>query len=405
MKIAVVGAGLAGLKAAEELAEYANVKLFEPHDLGGLIASWGEGFKIEKFYHHCFRDDTLLVEEIRKHRLSSKLVWKIAKTGFAVDGRILPLNTPFEILRYPYLSFSDKIKLARFTLKSRKISYEDYDDVGVIDGIKEELGEGLLERFFMPLLRSKFGDNAEDVSFAWLLGRVAIRSNRKYSGEEIGYIRHGFHQLVERMAEGLEIVNSRAKIKRGAKWEVNGEQFDAVIYTAPLPELGELKDMLALPDVRYQSAVCALVGAERPLTQDIYWTNIADRMSFGAVIEHTNFMPFEDYGIHLIYLASYSTPDGWLFRMPEDEISKLFMKDLAKLGMVERDIRWVRVFKAKYSGPIYERGYKKKITPYRVADGFYIAGMTSKPNYPERSMNGSIKAGLEAAELVKRDLL
>ncbi len=405
MKIAVVGGGLAGLKAAEELAEYGTVKLFEPYDLGGLVASWGEEFKIEKFYHHCFRDDSLLVEEIRKHGLISKLVWKIAKTGFAVNGKILPINTPFEILRYPHLTFSDKVKLARFTLKSRKMRYEDYDDVGVVDGIREELGEGLLERFFMPLLRSKFGDNARDVSFAWLLGRVAIRSNRKYSGEEIGYIRHGFHQLVERMAEGLEIVNCRAKIRKGAKWEVNGEQFDAVIYTAPLPELGELKDVLRIPDVRYQSAVCALVGAEEPLTENIYWTNIADRMSFGAVIEHTNFMPFEDYGVHLLYLASYSTPDGQLFNMPEDEISKLFIRDLVRLGMAEKDIRWIKVFKAKYSGPIYEKGYRRKITPYRVAEGFYVAGMTSEPNYPERSMNGSIKAGLEVAELVRKDLL
>ncbi len=405
MKIAVIGGGLAGLKAAEELVEYAEVKLFEPHDLGGLVSSWGDGFKIEKFYHHCFRDDTLLVEEIRRHGLGSKLVWKIAKTGFAVNGKVHPINTPIEILRYPYLTFSDKIRLARFTLRSRKLNYMDYDDVGVIEGIKEELGEGLLERFFMPLLRSKFGDNAEKVSFAWLLGRVAIRSNRKYSGEEIGYIRHGFYQLVERMADGLEIVRERARIKKGARWEVNGEQFDAVIYTAPLPELGELRDLLGLPDVRYQSAVCALVATKRPLTENIYWTNIADRMSFGAVIEHTNFMPFEDYGVHLIYLASYSTPDGWLFKMPEEELSRLFVRDLGKLGMGEKDIVWLEVFKAKYSGPIYEKGYRKKITPYRVADGFYVAGMTSRPNYPERSMNGSIRAGLEAAEVLKKDLL
>ena len=404
MKIAVIGAGLAGLKAAKELTEYANVVVFEPGSVGGLVASFRD-FSIEKFYHHCFRYDAFLLEEIKRCGLESKLVWKIAKTGFAANGKIYPLNTPFEILRYPLLSFGEKIKLAKFTLKSRKLNYEDFDDVGVIEGIRRELGEGLLERFFMPLLRSKFGENAEKVSYAWLLGRVAIRSNRKYSGEEIGYIRHGFQQLVEKMAEGVEIRRERARIRKAGRWDVNGEEFDAVIYTAPLPELGELAEKLGLPEIKYQSSVCALVGAEETLTESIYWTNIADRMSFGAVIEHTNFMPLEDYGIHLMYLASYSTPDGWLFNLSEEEIEKIFLSDLKKLGFNTGSVKWIKIFKAKYSGPIYEKGYRRKITPYRVAEGFYIAGMTSRPNYPERSMNGSIKAGYEVAEQVKKDFL
>ncbi len=402
MKIAVVGAGLTGLKAAKELSEYASVVVFEPEDVGGLVASY-EG--VEKFYHHCFKNDDFLLEEIKRSGLKSKLVWRIAKTGFAANGKIYPLNTPFEILRYPLLTFGEKIRLARFTLKSRKLNYEDFDDIGVIEGIRRELGEGLLERFFMPLLRSKFGENAEEVSYAWLLGRVAIRSNRKLSGEEIGYIRHGFQQLVDKMAEGLEIRNERARIRKAAKWEVNGEQFDAVVYTAPLPELGELCEKLGIPEIRYQSSVCALVGAEETLTENIYWTNIVDRMSFGAVIEHTNFIPYEDYGIHLIYLASYSTPDGYLFNLSDEDIKRLFLSDLKKLGFNTDSIKWMKIFKAKYSGPIYEKGYRRKITPYRVADGFYIAGMTSRPNYPERSMNGSIRAGYEVAEQVKKDLL
>ena len=36
-----------------------------------------------------------------------------------------------------------------------------------------------------------------------------------------------------------------------------------------------------------------------------YWLNIKADVPFGAVIEHTNFMPFEDYGEHLVYITSY----------------------------------------------------------------------------------------------------
>ncbi len=399
MKIAIVGAGLTGLTAARELREYAEVKVFESGDVGGLVASTCGSYCIEKFYHHCFRGDSDLLQLIKDLRLSSKLVWKTVKVGFAVDGKFYSLSTPLEILRYPHLTLGEKLRLAVFTLRSRRRNFEDFDDVAVIDGIRGELGESLLEKFFMPLLRAKFGENAHLVSYAWLLARVAIRSNRKLRGEEIGYLRGGFQQLVERLAEGVEIVRKHARIRRAAKWEVNGENFDAVIYTAPIAELSVVR----LPRVRYQSSICVL-AALRESVSDLYWVNCVDA-PFGALIEHTNFMPLEDYGEHLVYLASYSTPDGELFRMSDDGVLKLFMKGLARFGVEERAVRWAKVFRAKYSGPIYERGYATKITPYKVADGFYVAGMTSKPNYPERSMNGSVRAGKEVAEIVRREIL
>jgi len=407
MKIAIVGAGLTGMSAAINLKEYAEVILFEKESVGGLASSYCRDYCIEKFYHHCFRGDDALLEMIKKFNLSNKLVWKITRIGYAVGEKIYPLNTPFEILKYPHMSLREKMKLALFTLKSKKRDYSSEDDVSVVDGIKKELGEDLLENFFMPLLKSKFGESYKDISYAWLLARVAIRSNRKYSGEELGYIRHGFHQLIERMQDDLEIRNEEVKTieKAGNKIRVNGEDFDAVIYTAPLPELDEkIRRAAALPDIRYQSSVCALIGAKDSITEDIYWTNIKGDTVFGAIIEHTHFMPFEDYGEHVIYLASYSTPDGWLYNRSEEELKKLYLKDVQKFGLKKESINWIKIFKARYSGPLFEKGYLKKITPYKTKlEGFYVAGMTSRPNYPERSMNGSIKAGIEVAEVVKKD--
>ena len=405
MKIAIVGAGLTGLSCALELKDY-NPTIFECYDVGGLLASYErKGYRIEKFYHHFFRWDHDLLNIIKKLGLSSKVVWKIAKTGFAIDGKIYPLNTPLEILRYPHLSLTDKIKLARFTLKSRKRDYTIEDDRGVVEGIREELGENLLQKFFMPLLKAKFGENYDRVSYAWLLARVAIRSNRKLSGEELGYLRGGFWQLVDRMAEGLNII--RKPVENigyfNKRYHIHGMEFDAVVWTAPLPFLDpKIANALNLPNISYQSSICALVGCEKPLS-DLYWINV-DNAIFGAVIEHTNFMPFEDYGEHLIYLASYTTPNSELFRMSEKDLANLYLKDLEKLGMKRRDVKWIKIFKAKYSAPIYEKGYLKKIVPYRTnLKGFYLAGMFSKPNYPERSMNGSIKAGIEVAKALKED--
>lgn len=401
MKIAIIGAGLTGLRAANELKEYAKVRVFEKNEIGGLLSSFCNGYYIEKYYHHLFRKDSELLETIKRFGLNSKLVWKTVKVGFAINGSIYSLSTPIDILRYPHMSFRDKLDLAIFTIRSRKLEYENSDDIPVISALKDRFGDRLLEKFFMPMLKAKFGENADKVSFAWLLARVAIRSNRKLRGEEIGYLRHGFHQLIEKMAENLEIVHANCEIKREGKWSVNGEDFDAVIFTGPIPELGELAFKFRLPRIKYQSSVCALASLKNSIS-DIYWINV-EKATFGAIIEHTNFMPFEDYGENLVYLASYSTPEGWLFNQADSETAKLFLRDLKRFNVREGDVRWIRIFKAKYSSPIYETGFLKKITPYRIHDGFYIAGMTSKPNYPERSMNGSLKAGREVAECLKKD--
>jgi protoporphyrinogen oxidase len=406
MKIAVVGGGFTGLTAARELQEYCRVTVFESDWLGGLASSYCSGdYCIEKFYHHCFRGDEQLLELIRELKLTHRLEWRIARVGCELNGRIYPLNTPVEILRYPGMSFTDKFRLSLFTLRSRNRDYEKFDDIGVVEGIGEELGEKLYRRFFHPLLRGKFGENYRHVSYAWLLARVAIRSNRTMKGEELGYIRGGFHQLIERLAEGLEIRKERAEIRKNGRWIVNGDAYDVVIYTAPLPELDSgIRAKAGIQEIRYQSSVCCLVGSDSTITDDIYWTNLNSEAIFGAIIEHTHFMPFEDYGEHVIYFAGYTTPDSPLMGMEDKEVARAILKDAEKFGLRKEDVRWAKVFRAKYSGPIYEKGYLKKITPYRTPlPGLYIAGMTSRPNYPERSMNGSITAGKEVAKYVIQD--
>ncbi|MDW7990003.1 MAG: NAD(P)/FAD-dependent oxidoreductase [Archaeoglobaceae archaeon] len=404
MKIAIVGTGLTGLRCAMELNEFAKVKIFEKNSFGGLLSSFCKDYCIEKFYHHAFKSDSELINLVEELGLSSKLVWNTVKVGFAKNGKIYSLSTPIEILKFPYMSFLEKVRLTLFTLGSKKKRFRDFDEIEAIEAIKNELGENILKNFFMPMLKAKFGENASKVSYAWLLARVAMRSNRKLRGEEIGYLRHGFFQLIDKMfekCEKVEIIKKNAKIGRNGNWNVNGEIFDAVVFTAPLPELGDFREKLGIPEINYQSSICALLSLKESLS-DVYWVNV-DSSSFGAIIEHTNFMPLEDYGEVLVYLASYSMPTSDLLNLSDFEIEKIFMKDLRKFGVENKELNWIKIFRAKFSSPIYEKGFFKKITPYKVYDGFYIAGMTSKPNYPERSMNGSLIAGREVAEQIKKD--
>lgn len=419
MRVAIVGGGLAGLAAARDLSGDFEVHLFEERgNPGGAAASVERnGYHVERLYHHIFKSDEVLIDLIEELGLGSDLEWRVGRTSFLVDGEVYPLNTPLEILRYPHLSLLDKVRLALFVRKSQKADYEAYDDVPAIDLIKKEVGNSVYESFFRPLLRAKFGTNASRVSGAWLMGRAHIRSHRSVKGEVLGYLRGGFERLVQGMAKSaeergcrFEFGSSVSRVKRtgdGVVLEVDGEEreFDAVVLTcAP----GRMEDMLNGFDsgISYQGVCCLIAAMDEKVLNDTYWLNLAGEHPFGAVIQHTNLVPEEDYGEHLLYLVSYhQSPDEDNLVDPVEEVADRFFDGLDESFPGASDsVTWYTVSRGPDAGPVYETGYLDKVIPHRLRDGVYSAGMFSRENYPERSMDGSVRAGLAAAAALRRDV-
>lgn len=168
-----------------------------------------------------------------------------------------------------------------------------------------------------------------------------------------------------------------------------------------------LNKIIGIPlrtEIKYQGTACALFALKERLMDGIYWLNIKADVPFGAVIEHTNFAPFDDYGEHLVYVTSYfQSLNNPLWKMSEEEVITLYLSGLKKLfpSFDERTIKWWKLTRDIDTAPIFETGFKNKVLPYKTKiKGLYLAGMFSPPNYPERSMNGSIKAGFECAEEV-----
>ena len=141
--------------------------------------------------------------------------------------------------------------------------------------------------------------------------------------------------------------------------------------------------------------------------ENMYWLNIKADVPFGAVIEHTNFAPFDDYGEHLVYVTSYFNDlNNPLWKMSEEEVIKLYLGGLKKLfqGFNKSVIKWFKLARNIDTAPIFETGFRNKVLPYKTEiRGLYLAGMFSLPNYPERSMNGSIKAGSECVRKILED--
>jgi protoporphyrinogen oxidase len=157
-------------------------------------------------------------------------------------------------------------------------------------------------------------------------------------------------------------------------------------------------------DISYQGTACVLFGLREKVMDDIYWLNIKDDVPFGAVIEHTNFIPESDYGERLMYVTSYfQNPESVLWKKSNNEVVELYLKGLEKLFPgFRKNVKWWRLRRDVDTAPVYEVGYGKKLLPYKTKIiGLYLAGMFSEANYPERSMNGSVVAGFRCAEAME----
>ncbi|MBA1341053.1 MAG: D-amino acid dehydrogenase [ANME-2 cluster archaeon] len=439
--IVIIGGGLAGLAAAYRLSDEHHVTVVEKDDaLGGMAQSYHiddhtdghindhiDDYYIEKYYHHFFSSDTELMGLIDELGLTGRLQWVRGTTGYYWSGRAYPMNKPLEILKFPPMSLLDIFRLGLLVLRTKLVrDVRSYDDITAGEWILKIAGSGVYNNFFQPLLNSKFGSNANRVSAAWLVGRVKIRSNRGAEGERLGYMRGGFHHLIAALADsirerggriitgdGVKKILMEGSRVSGVKLDEGTLSCDTVISTVPPLTLASLAEP-GIPGfdpgaIHYQGTCCALLGMSKPLMTDgTYWLNIKADVPFGALIEHTNFMPASDYaGEHLLYIASYfQDHDDPLYTLGQEEVIEMFLDGLEKLypDFDRSAVLWWELGRDALTAPVYETGYAEQILPYRTnIDGLYLAGMFSEANYPERSMNGSVRAGYEAADAVVRN--
>ncbi|MFC7139292.1 NAD(P)/FAD-dependent oxidoreductase [Halosimplex aquaticum] len=432
--IGVVGGGVAGLAAAYRLQQRGrDVQVYEASDqVGGLAAVYETaGDPIETFYHHLSASEGTIVELIEELGLGEDLEWRYKTDSYYVDGVVHPMEKAWEILAYPHLSIYDKFRLAMLVKEidvrggwPKFDTYDDitdFEDVPIKEFLLEHTTRHVYESFWEPLLDAKFGSRKEDVSAAWLLGRVKFRGERDpIRGEQLGYLDGGFGRLLDELlaAVGRDTVTTGARVTEltesdGAveslTVERDGErethEVDGVVVAA-MPNV--LEDLTGYPcEIDFQGTVCSVWSMEESLS-DTYWLNIKDEAPFGVFIEHTNFVPPERYGgEHLYYTASYiQSPEEDLWQMSDAEVESHWEAGIEDLfpHFDPDSVNWVKTARNPRTAPIYERGYLDMVVPYdlgeEVAEGVYYAGMASRAQYPERSLNGGIEAGYACADLI-----
>jgi protoporphyrinogen oxidase len=378
--VAIVGGGVLGMTLALRLrAAGHNVTLLEGASApGGLAAPQTlGGFTWDRFYHVILMSDSNLRALLEELGLDGRLRWGTTRTGFYTGGRLLSLSTTLEFLRFPPLNLLDKVRLAGTILYASRIrDGRALEAVPVTEWLRRLSGRRTLERIWLPLLKSKLGENYRQASAAFIWAIIARMYAARRSGlkrEMFGYVEGGYDVVLRRFRERLEregveircgtavtaVKADRADkaVRAGGADPVdgftaaagspavsvelaNGETlgFDDVVLTVPCGKVATLCPALTeaerkrLGRVTYQGIACASLLLKRPLA-DYYVTNITEPwVPFTAVIEMTALVDRSAFGGNaLVYLPRYLTQDDSFWRLSDDEIRELFLSALERM--------------------------------------------------------------------------
>ncbi len=427
MKIAIVGAGIAGMTAGYRLAKQGHeVDIFEASDhVGGLAAGFQvAGNSLEKYYHHIFTSDVQIRALVDELKIRDHLHWLTSQMGFFHEGKIYPFGTALQLLTFKPLPFLDRIRFGLQALYLGKVEdWKKYEKVTAYAWLKKYAGPHILKVVWEPLLRSKFGEYFDKVAMAWFWARVHVRAkSRKGSVEKLGYFKGGFDLFNHRLAEAFwekggklhlntaveKILISNGKLNG---LQINGQDrnYDRLIFTAATPVF--LKACPDLPEnyrdtlsrLNFISAQCLILVMKKSFSS-IYWMNISDmEIPFLALVEHTNFAPADWYqGKHIMYIGNYLPKTHKLFNLTKEQLLAEFMPHIRKInpGFDPSWLEEIFLFRDTYAQPVVPLNYSDVKPDYRSPiENIFLANMSMV--YPEdRGTNYAVDVGNKAAKLV-----
>jgi protoporphyrinogen oxidase len=447
VRVAVIGAGVAGLVCAYRLGEEGHTcDVYERWPgLGGQAATIDVGgHLLERYYHHLFTSDRHIAELYAEIGMPDELEWRPSSMAFFLEGRSWPFTSPLHLLRFGPLSPASRLRMGLAVLKLQRTA----DDVGPFERItarewiRDAMGEQPYEKVWGPLLRGKFGDRADDISMAWLWGKLTMR--RKLEGREarqelLGYPRRSWEPLFHELQRRIEAHGGRVLIDRPAQqiascpegFEVTAgaagsfraghdpeaftpdgsETYDAVVATVPNDVFESLlspamKDAVGdeylgrLRDIEYHTALCLLLELDRRFSP-YYWTNIADpEVPFVGLVEHTNFVEPERYdGRRFLYVANYLASGDELLGLDADALLERYAPGLRKVNP-GFDPSWVKarwLHREPAAQPIVTVGYGERIPPLQTRVPHLILANTTQIYPEDRGTNYAVRLGGEAA--------
>ena len=357
-RIAVLGGGLLGMVLALRLSQrgFAVSLLDAAPAPGGLAgAQTIGGYEWDRFYHVVLMSDLntrALVDELG---LSGSLRWGRTRTGFFSDGRLHSMSNTLEFLRFPPLSLIQKLRLGgTIFLAPRLKDVHRLEQQLAVDWLRRWSGARVLERIWLPLLRSKLGENYRIASAAFIWAIIARMYAARRSGlkeEMFGYLDGGYGAVLAALSQRLrdsgvnwlegvaaERINDSGDCVEVTLADGGTLSFDRLVATVPTPEMARLCPQLSpgererLEAVQYQGIVCGAMLTRTPLSP-YYVTNITDPgIALTGIIEMTALVDRGRFGGHsLVYLPRYLAQDDPAWSDSDDAFRQRTLDTLRRM--------------------------------------------------------------------------
>ncbi len=390
--VAIVGGGILGMSLAWRLrARGADVTLYEgSRKTGGLAVSGDIGpYTWDRFYHVMLLSDSHLQAMLKDLGLDSKRHWGITKTGFYANGQLVSMSNAFEFLRFPPLNLFEKFRLgATIFLASRIKNWKPLEQTLAVDWLRKWSGDSVVDKVWLPLLKSKLGDNYKIASAAFIWAIIARMYAARKAGlkqEMFGYIDGGYETILRGLQAKLDSIGVLTKFEsRVVKVAPAGEgvsvtmmnqeltEFDYAVMTIPTnfisticPDLTEAEKN-RLNSVTYQGIICPSLLLKHDLSP-YYVTNITDSGApFTGVIEMTALVDKKNFGGNaLVYLPQYLVQDSDYWQKTDDEVFEDCIAALEKM-YPDFDRSYIvgkSIARSRQVLPISTLNYSEKLRP------------------------------------------
>ncbi|MDR1629397.1 MAG: NAD(P)/FAD-dependent oxidoreductase [Oscillospiraceae bacterium] len=430
-KTIIIGGGLTGLLTGYELLKQGySVSIYESGArAGGLLAHLTVGKEqVEYIYHHIFTSDRYAIDLIEELGLLEDLKWYKPKNGLYINKKLYPFTSPVDLALFRAIPFFERIRTGLSVLKAKKITdYLPLESMTAKDWLIQNSGKRAYEALWKPLLKSKFDNDADDVSAVWIWNKFKLRGNSRenVASESLGYLGGSFGRIIDVLEEKIKALGggiflnheATAIAQQGGRYQVtfaNGAQAEGglVVAAVAAPVYAALIEGMnagegyreQLGAIRYKANICMVLNMKQTLSK-YYWTTVCEDLPFVLVIEQNNLMDDKHYGGKLVYLSRYLDRTDAMWGMSDDEIRETFFAGLKKMypAFQPEDVFEAHVFRSAYSQPVVLRHYSENRPQIKTPfPNLYLAGMSQI--YPEdRGLNYGVRLAHETKDIILND--
>ena len=442
-KVAVIGAGPAGLTAAYELtkADY-DVDVYEASgDVGGMAKSielWGQTVDIGP--HRFFSKDAKV----------NKLWLEVAGQDYVMVDRLTRIYYKGQFFQYPLKPFEALRKLGPWEATLCMVSFfkqqirpsKNPEADNFEDWVIQNFGERLYKHFFKGYSEKLWGIPGKQLDKEFAVQRIknldlweAIKNAFSKGGnkhktllDRFAYPAYGTSMIYQRMRAYVENYGNQIHLKSPIKGlltnpigdSVTGvvdhegaqKAYDAVISSMPITHL--VRSLPEVPDqvqqaakaLKFRNTILVYLLVDHPELFPDNWLYInSTELHVGRITNFRNWSNklYGDADKTILALEYWCNFEDEFWQMPEQEIINLASEELRQTGIVkDAPILDGFVYYIPRCYPVYEKGYRPNLDRVKTyldqIQGLQAIGRYGAFNYTNQ--DHSILMGLLAAENV-----